>query len=180
VSGSATHERDVLAARPPRFSTADAEGIARHVFGIEGAASPLDSERDQNFRIEIAEGLGYVLKISNPAEDPAVVDMQTETLRHIARTDPSLPLPRPHPSLDGDYHPRVEDGEGGAYLARLIDFMPGWMFEARSSPSRPCTATARAWRGSGGRCEDSSIPRRGRSSCGTSGTGRCCVRSFPA
>jgi 4-aminobutyrate aminotransferase-like enzyme/Ser/Thr protein kinase RdoA (MazF antagonist) len=130
MSGSATHERDVLAAPPPRLSTADAEGIARRVFGIEGAASPLESERDQNFRIQIAQGLGYVLKISNPAEDPAVVDMQTEALRHVARTDPSLPLPRPHPSGDGNYHPRVEDGEGGAFLVRLIDFMPGRMLEA--------------------------------------------------
>ncbi len=131
VSGPATPERDVLAAPPPRFSTADAEGIARRVFGIEGAASPLDSERDQNFRIEVPEGLGYVLKISNSAEDPAVVDMQTETLRHIARTDPSLPLPRPHASGEGDYHPRVEDSRGGTYLGRLIDFMPGRMFAAR-------------------------------------------------
>ncbi|MEX1262920.1 MAG: aminotransferase class III-fold pyridoxal phosphate-dependent enzyme [Actinomycetota bacterium] len=131
MSGSATHERDVLAAPPPGFSPVDAERIAGRVFGIEGAASPLDSERDQNFRIQVSEGLGYVLKISNSAEDPAVVDMQTETLRHIARTDPSLPLARSHPSPGGDYHPRVEDGEGGAYLARLIDFMPGRMFEAR-------------------------------------------------
>jgi 4-aminobutyrate aminotransferase-like enzyme/Ser/Thr protein kinase RdoA (MazF antagonist) len=131
MSGSATHEQNVLAAPPPRFSTADAEGIARRVFGIEGTASPLDSERDQNFRIEAPEGLGYVLKISNPAEDPAVVDMQTEALRHIARADPSLPLPRPHRSGAGDYHPRVKDGEGGTYLVRLIDFMPGRMFEAR-------------------------------------------------
>ncbi len=124
MSGSATHERDVLAAPPPRFSTAGAEGIARRVFGIGGGASPLDSERDQNFRIEIAEGLGYVLQISNSAEDPGVVDMQTEALRHIARTDPSVPLPRPHPSGDGDYHPRVEDGEGGAYLGRPGDANP--------------------------------------------------------
>ena len=131
MSGSATRGGDVLAAPPPRLSTADAEDIARRVFGIEGRASPLDSERDQNFRIEITEGLGYVLKISNPAEDPDVVDMQTETLRHIARTDPALPLPRPHPSPGGDYHPSVEDGEGVAYLARLIDFMPGRMLEAR-------------------------------------------------
>ncbi|HEX9093411.1 MAG TPA: aminotransferase class III-fold pyridoxal phosphate-dependent enzyme [Coriobacteriia bacterium] len=131
MSGSATHERDVLATPPPRLSTADAEGIARRVFGIEGAASSLESERDQNYRIQVDDGLGYVFKISNPAESPAVVDMQTETLRHIARTDPSLPLPRPHPSGDGDYHPRVEEGEGAAYLVRLIDFMPGRMFGAR-------------------------------------------------
>jgi 4-aminobutyrate aminotransferase-like enzyme/Ser/Thr protein kinase RdoA (MazF antagonist) len=131
VSASATNEPGVLSTPAPRFSAADAEGIARRVFGIEGVASPLDSERDQNFQIEIGQGLGYVLKISNPAEDPAVIDMQTETLRHIARTDPSLPLPRPHPSGEGDDHPRVEDGEGRAYLVRLIDFMPGRMVEAR-------------------------------------------------
>jgi 4-aminobutyrate aminotransferase-like enzyme/Ser/Thr protein kinase RdoA (MazF antagonist) len=135
VTGSATREGDVLAAPPPSFSTTDAERIARRVFGIEGgAATPLDSERDQNFRIRVTDGLGYVLKISNPAEDPAVVDMQTQTLRHVARTDPSLPVPRPHPSTEGDDHPRVEDGQRGTCLVRLIDFMPGRMFAARDVP----------------------------------------------
>jgi 4-aminobutyrate aminotransferase-like enzyme/Ser/Thr protein kinase RdoA (MazF antagonist) len=127
VSGTATDDRDVLATPPPRFSLAEAEAIAERLFGVDGIASPLDSERDQNFRIVEPGGPGYVLKISNPAEDPGVVDMQTAALRHVGRVDPSLALPRPHPANDGDYHPRVTDARERTHLARMIDFMPGRM-----------------------------------------------------
>jgi len=130
VATSAIPEQGVLEASPPRFSLDDAAEIAQRVFGIDGDASALESERDQNVRIRVPSGLGYVLKISNAAEDPAVVDMQTETLRHIARTDPSVPVPRMHPSRDGEYHPRVTNEDGSISLVRLIDFMPGRVFEA--------------------------------------------------
>jgi len=130
VTTSEASEQGVLEAPPPRFSLADAAEIARRVFGIDGDATALESERDQNVRIRVPDGIGFVLKISNAAEDPAVVDMQTEALRHIARTDPSVPVPRMHPSVDGEYHPRVTDDEGNTSLVRLIDFMPGRVYEA--------------------------------------------------
>jgi len=126
----ASPEQGVLETPPPHFSLAEAAAMADRLFGIGGHASALESERDQNIRIQVPDGPGYVLKISNAAEDPAVVDMQTETLRHIARTDPSVPVPRTHPSKDGEYHPRVTGEDGNTSLVRLIDFMPGRMFEA--------------------------------------------------
>jgi 4-aminobutyrate aminotransferase-like enzyme/Ser/Thr protein kinase RdoA (MazF antagonist) len=130
VTTSATPESSVLETPPPHFSLAETADMAHRLFGIEGDVAALESERDQNVRIKVPDGPGYVLKISNAAEDPPVVDMQTETLRHIARTDPSVPVPRTHPSRDGDYHPRVTDEDGNTSLVRLVDFMPGRVFEA--------------------------------------------------
>ena len=58
---------DVLEARPPDVSAALAAEIARAVFGLEGEATPLEGERDRNFRLD-TEGGSYVLKVGNPAD----------------------------------------------------------------------------------------------------------------
>ena len=61
---------------PPRFSEDEARRIAQELFGLGGDLKSLKSERDQNFRILTPHGDGYVLKLSNAAEDPGVVDFQ--------------------------------------------------------------------------------------------------------
>ena len=97
-------EIDPLVAPPPAFGLSDAERIASERFGVDGSASPLVSERDQNVKITTGNDTGFVLKIANPADDAGVIDMQTEALLHVARTDPSLPVMRVVPTLDGDPH----------------------------------------------------------------------------
>ena len=67
----------VLEAKAPAFSAEEAEGIAERFFGVHSRARALVSERDQNFHLRGKEGREYVLKISNPAEDPTVLDFQT-------------------------------------------------------------------------------------------------------
>ena len=49
----------------PRFDLDTAERVARERFGVDGRATELTSERDQNFRIESASGARIVLKIAN-------------------------------------------------------------------------------------------------------------------
>ena len=70
----------------PRLSPSTAEQLAADLFGIEGRATPLPSERDQNFRIQSPDGRWFVLKIANPAEDPAMLDAENAAIRHLART----------------------------------------------------------------------------------------------
>ena len=95
----------VLEAPVPAFSAERAAELAREIFGVIGSAEPLGSERDQNFRIRPAPSSdrddpgggsdsGYVLKISNQAEDPAVLDLQQSALTHVAAVDPLLAIPR--------------------------------------------------------------------------------------
>ncbi len=79
----------VLEAQAPAFSTQEAEAIARRSFDIQASAHPLDSERDQNFHLRAKDGSEWVLKIANPAESPALLDMQTQALLHIARVEPA-------------------------------------------------------------------------------------------
>ncbi|HEX2126430.1 MAG TPA: phosphotransferase, partial [Thermoleophilaceae bacterium] len=110
----------VLAADPPRLTTAEAEAVARSVFGVDGPARALVSERDQNFAI----GGRWVLKVSNPAEEPAVVEMEVAAVERIYRLEPELPVPLARLALDGSPIGRaqVRDSE---HLFRLLPLLPG-------------------------------------------------------
>ena len=68
----------------PRFTLEQAADIAHSVYGLEGTASPLPSERDQNFLVASASGDRLILKIANAGEDPAVLVAQESVLAHLA------------------------------------------------------------------------------------------------
>jgi Ser/Thr protein kinase RdoA (MazF antagonist) len=84
----------VLTTPAPAATPRDAEAILMLHFGIEGRASPLPGERDRNFRIIATTGDEYLLKLINPAEDPAVTHFHDGALRHMAANDPDLAVPR--------------------------------------------------------------------------------------
>ena len=114
---------DVLAFTPPDLSPDDAAEVARTRFGVDGRARPLVSERDQNFAIA-ADGSGWVLKVSNAAEDRGVVEMEVAAAARIAAVDPALPVPVARPALDGE--PIAVVGvRGASHLVRLIPMLPG-------------------------------------------------------
>jgi 4-aminobutyrate aminotransferase-like enzyme/Ser/Thr protein kinase RdoA (MazF antagonist) len=130
----------VLVTPPPAFSAAEAGSIARRLYGLEGALAPLDSERDQNFRLTAADGGDWVLKIANAAEDFAALDFQAALLRHAQAADPELPLPRLRPVLtDGAEGNRdlgrVESRDGRQHFVRLVSWLPGRLYSScRKTP----------------------------------------------
>ena len=113
----------VLEAPPPRFSADEVATIAAALFGLEGIATDLGSERDQTFLIDDG-GAGGVLKISNLGENPAVLEFETEALLHIRRVEPELPVPEPRLSLADTYWP-IWDGEDGPHFVRLFERLQG-------------------------------------------------------
>ena len=121
--------------RSPSATNAEAEAIARDLFGVAGRAEPLPGERDLNLRIVPETGSGWVLKISNTAEDRAVVAMQSAALRHIATRDPALPVPRVCATRAGGNEALVALADGTSHIVRLLTFLPGEPLPA-SSPSR--------------------------------------------
>jgi 4-aminobutyrate aminotransferase-like enzyme/Ser/Thr protein kinase RdoA (MazF antagonist) len=129
LTGAGPRGPDPLEAPPPSFAAAEAERIAVGTFGISGIAEPLVSERDQNFRIRTADGDAFVLKIMNAAEDPGVAEMQTLALLHVATTDPTLPVMRLVPGLDGEVQSRVIDHRGRPHVLRMVTAMPGRTIE---------------------------------------------------
>ena len=68
----------------PRFDLAAAERMAREHFGVDGRATVLPSERDQNFLIAGADGVRMVLKVANAAEPRAMIEAQQRAITHLA------------------------------------------------------------------------------------------------
>jgi 4-aminobutyrate aminotransferase-like enzyme/Ser/Thr protein kinase RdoA (MazF antagonist) len=129
----ATPGEDVLTCPPPRLTADDCAEILRQHWGIDpSAVTDLPSERDLN---AMADGR-YVLKVSNPAESAALVDLETEALAHAARADPGLPLPRAMPTLTGPSTATVVDADGRECLARVITVLPGAMAEGQAISAR--------------------------------------------
>jgi len=116
---------DPLASRPPALELEAAQRILRDAFGVEAALAPLAGERDQNFRVDAADGRRFLLKISNPADGASIVEMQTSALRHIAQVDPGIPVMRTLPTTAGGQWTQTPGPDGRIYPVRLFTFLPG-------------------------------------------------------
>ncbi|MCW8924730.1 MAG: phosphotransferase [Xanthomonadales bacterium] len=114
----------ILTCASPAFSAEKAKRIAMEHFGIRALASPLVSERDQNFRLDADDGRRFVLKVSNHAEQEQVVDFQNLALLHIAERDPGLPVPRVIATTAGCRHCIVGHG-GQRHFVRVLSWMDG-------------------------------------------------------
>lgn len=108
----------------PAFTLEDAQTLLRDQFGVAGELAPLDSERDQNFRVTAAHGV-FTLKIHNAHEPASAVAFQTALLRHVERHAPDLPLPRIVTARDGAEIATAVGPSGGRHLVRLVTFLPG-------------------------------------------------------
>lgn len=115
----------LLATAAPTFSVEEARALARDVFGLDAVVSELSGERDRNFHLRVDEAAHYVLKVSNPAEDPQVTDFQTKALLHIASVDPSLPVPRVCTTSDGETEWVLNRPGEGARIVRVLTFLQG-------------------------------------------------------
>lgn len=103
-------------AHVPRLSSEQAEGVVRDLWGLEGRAAPLSSERDQNFLIQTADAR-FVLKVANAAEVPGLLEAENAVLRLLA--DTGL-VPRLVRSRGGIDLPRA-----GGHVVRLVTFIDG-------------------------------------------------------
>ena len=106
----------------PRFSLEEAQAIALDRWGVAVSASPLPSERDQNFLLETWTGERFVLKISNGAEDRALLDAQNRAMERIASTNL---CPRLIVSAAGREIETVVAPSGTPHLVRLVTYLPG-------------------------------------------------------
>ncbi|MBK8161240.1 MAG: aminotransferase class III-fold pyridoxal phosphate-dependent enzyme [Rhodospirillaceae bacterium] len=130
----------VLTALPPTFTMEKVEAIVRDLYGIGGTFTPLDSERDQNFRLKEATGQSWVVKIANQAEDLQALDFQAGLLRHVAEIDPTLPLPHLKMTLGGEILGRCQGADGRSHFVRVVNYLPGKPF-AKGHKSPPLFAS---------------------------------------
>lgn len=131
--GAAELTLTALAGRPPRFSEEHAARIAQEIFARAGTPRLLYGERDQNFHIAGPGGRDILLKIVDSREDPQVIDLQLSALRHVARMDASLPVPRLIETRAGDHLEFVESPQGERHAVYALSFLPGEMLEGSAA-----------------------------------------------
>src|SRR4051812_10343350 len=118
MSEPAASATSVLEATPPRFTPAEVSAIALELYGIDGDARDLGSERDQAFMIDDGRA-GGVVKTPTLGEAPEVLAREPAATRHTARPAPALPVARPQLALGmadestpASYRPTTEGPEG--------------------------------------------------------------------
>jgi 4-aminobutyrate aminotransferase-like enzyme/Ser/Thr protein kinase RdoA (MazF antagonist) len=95
-----------------------ARRAARELYGLDASPAGLPGERDCNFRLDCGAERSVLLKILAPGSNPADIDCQVKVLKHLARRDPDLPVPRILPTLSGADSGAITVGtEGFATLA---------------------------------------------------------------
>ncbi|WP_132073287.1 aminotransferase class III-fold pyridoxal phosphate-dependent enzyme [Sinorhizobium americanum] len=109
----------------PNFCLNDAGALLSRHFGIEGALAPLDSERDQNFKVAADDGRTFVLKIINAAEPPVEGDFQTALMKHLGEYAGDLPVPRLHPTLSAASLAETTGAHAAIHRLRLVSWIPG-------------------------------------------------------
>ena len=107
----------------PRFTAELASQLASQVFGLIVSASPLPSERDQNFLLTAESGERFVLKIANAAEDRAMLEAQQQAMQHVA-SQVSV-CPKIVPTLDGQALAEIESPTSAKHLAWMITYLGG-------------------------------------------------------
>ena len=113
-----------LSTTAPDLAPAEVIALVRRLYGIDGSVESLAGERDQNCRVETADGSRYVIKISNPSEPVSVVDFQIAALDHIARVSPEQPVPRVVRTLEGRTRGTVALADGASHHRADAD-LPG-------------------------------------------------------
>jgi 4-aminobutyrate aminotransferase-like enzyme/Ser/Thr protein kinase RdoA (MazF antagonist) len=106
--------------------------IGREVFGLEGPFEHLGGERDLNILFDDPTGR-FVLKVANPAEPAAVIEMQAAVLEHLAVVDPELSVPRLRRSAGGRPTEPVVI-EGVEHVIRLVTYLDGDLPVAPAGP----------------------------------------------
>jgi Ser/Thr protein kinase RdoA (MazF antagonist) len=102
----------------PSLTAAEAVRLAHDLYGLNGTAQRLPSERDQNFVIE-TDSARFVLKIANKTESRSILEAQNAALAHLASRVPFCP--RVVPSASGG---DINDAPSGHFV-RLVTWLPG-------------------------------------------------------
>ncbi len=107
------------------FNPSGIAQLAQTHFGISAQVSALPGEIDLNFLLTASDGRRYTLKIANPNESVANLDMQNAALIHLAAQDWDLQIPQLIPNLKGENISLIKDLEGQTRFMRLLTWIPG-------------------------------------------------------
>lgn len=108
---------------PPCFDRARVEALARELLGIAATASPLPSERDQNFLLAVDGEPRLVLKLAAAGEDRGFLAAEQRAMQHVAQR--TQRTPRVAALGDGSTLAEVTAPDGRVHLAWAVSVVPG-------------------------------------------------------
>ncbi len=114
---------DSLLRESPALSLDTAAALAREHFGIDGRASALPSERDQNFLIVAGGEPSAVLKVASAAEERGILEAQQAALAHLARSVATTP--RVFVARHGASLFEIRGDDERSHLAWAVGYLPG-------------------------------------------------------
>ena len=113
--------------KAPRILIDEALQIAKQLYDLKASASPLPSERDQNFLLQTERGERFVLKIANAGEDYDFLDLQNRLIRFLSAGKVNLEFPRIVSSTSGQDIATVTT-DSGEHFVRLLTWLEGIPF----------------------------------------------------
>lgn len=114
-----------LATPSVRVTDDEAIALAKAQFGLDGTVTRFATEKDDTFRLTVADGRCFTLKVANTVENPHEIAFQLDLLRHIAATAPLLPVPRAIADRDGRLQSPYFDSQGQRRQAYLLTYLDG-------------------------------------------------------
>jgi Ser/Thr protein kinase RdoA (MazF antagonist) len=113
-----------MADTTPRLSSAEAACLLDGQFNLTGELTPLPSERDQNFRVQVAAGC-FVLKIAKSDERREVLELQNAAIGHLREEIEELDWPALRRTVRGAEIAQTHDARGRIHLARVFSWVEG-------------------------------------------------------
>ena len=113
--------------KAPRILCDEAQQIARQLYDLKVSASPLPSERDQNFLLQTERDERFVLKIANAAEAHDFLDLQNQLIRFLSARKVKLEFPQIVSSTSGQDISTIKT-DSGEHFVRLLTWLEGIPF----------------------------------------------------
>jgi 4-aminobutyrate aminotransferase-like enzyme/Ser/Thr protein kinase RdoA (MazF antagonist) len=110
----------------PCFGQEEAVHWVWELYGIRGKATPMPSERDQNFLLKAETGKRFVLKIANALEDRDLLEAQNQAMSHL--TESGSVCPQVVPTQRGESIAEILSPSGTKHMVRLVSYLPGIPF----------------------------------------------------
>lgn len=136
---SVTSENPLCVPRPDLDLDALHASVKEH-WALAGELTRLHGERDCNFRLDSTVGR-HLIKVHNPADPEAVLDLQQSALRHLVSVASDLPVPGVVPTRDGRSWVQLTGRDGRHSLA----WVQTWLQGRHPEPGEFNTAHLREW-----------------------------------
>lgn len=131
---------DPLSVPGPDLDLDALRASVRELWGLDGDLTALHGERDCNFRLD-SGSTRHLLKVHNPADPEAVLDLQRSALDHLRAVAPELPVPGVVRTLDGLPWVPLTGRDGRVSLA----WVHTWLAGRHPEPAELDDARLREW-----------------------------------